>query len=119
MDDPETVVDRVYGATFAGDLEQALMYCSADAQWHAVTPGTPWTGSHPMREYLGRILLEATGNVDEYEIETLERDVFDELVDARLRTTLGSGVMLFRVVEGRLTDVWAVNSKGREATGPF
>lgn len=72
-----------------------------------------------MRDYLGRILPEATGQVSAYEIETLERDVFDELVVARIRTSLGSGVMVFRVVDGELTDVWAVNSKGREATGPF
>lgn len=119
MNDPETVVDLVYTAAFNGDVEQALTYCSKDAQWHAVTPGTPWTGSHAMRDYLTRILPEATQQANDYRIEALERDVFDDLVVARIRTTLGSGVMVFRVVNAELTDIWAMNSKGRDATGPF
>jgi hypothetical protein len=38
---------------------------------------------------------------------------------SRLRTTAGSGVMVFRVVDRKVTDVWVINSKGRDSNSYF
>ena len=59
-----------------------------------------------MREYVTEILPRATAGMDGYAIESVERDVIDELVVARIRSSHGSGVMVFRVAEGLLTDIW-------------
>ena len=45
--------------------------------------------------------------------------MFDELVVTKFRSTHGSGVMVFRVSNEKLTDIWVINSKGRDAVGAF
>lgn len=115
----EDVVDRMYGAFFAGDVDGALACCTADAQWHAVTPGTPWSGSHGIRQYFTEILPGAMRDLDGYAVERVERDVIGELVVSRLWSSYGSGVMVFRVVDDKVSDIWVINSKGRDADRPF
>ena len=117
--DPLDVIDAFYDACFAGDIERALSHCSVDAQWHAVTPGPGFAGSYPIRQYVSEILPRSITEMENFNIESVERDVIDELVVSRVRTSHGSGVMVFRVAADQLTDIWGVNSKGRESVGWF
>jgi hypothetical protein len=118
MSDPEAVIDAMYAAYFAGDIEGAVAHCSQDAQWHGVTPA-PTSGTHPIRTYLTQLLPDALGEMPGYAIESVERDVIDDLVISRLRATHGSGVMVFRVVDDLITDIWVINSKGRDTDSFF
>jgi hypothetical protein len=54
-----------------------------------------------------------------YFIEAVHRDEVDDLVVTRLRSSHGSGVTVFRVVEDAITDIWSINAAGRDATQPF
>jgi ketosteroid isomerase-like protein len=92
------VIDAMYAAVFAGDVDRALTLCTPDAQWHGVTPA-PVCGDHTMRSYLLEILPGAIASMPDYAVLAVERDTIDDLVISRLRTTEGSGVMVFRVVE--------------------
>ena len=123
MDDKQALIDEVYEAVFGGDLPAALARCASDAQYHVVTPlGGEWdryTGSHPVARYFEEILPAAIASMQDYSVEVVGRDTLDDLVVARMRSTHGSGVMVFRVTDARLTDIWAIHGQGREATGPY
>lgn len=108
------VIDAMYEALFAGDIDAALSKCAPDALWHGVTPA-PVSGSHPMRTYLERILPEAIEAMTGWAMLEVQRDTFDELVVARMRTTHGAGLMIFRVADGSITDIWVINNQGRNA----
>jgi ketosteroid isomerase-like protein len=114
----EEVIDAMYAAVFAGDVEGALAYCSDDAVWHGVTPA-PVTGDVAMRRYLGELLPDAIGTMAGYTVTSMERDTIDELVVVRLRSTHGSGVMVFRVADELIRDICVINSQGRDTPGYF
>ena len=99
MADIYETVERFDDVYRAGDIEGALALCSADAQWHAVTPGTRWSGSHPIREYL-TVILPGVADMDGYAVESWETEVLDELVIAKLPSTHGWGLMVFRCRTG-------------------
>ena len=70
MADISEIVERFYADYLAGDVDAALALCSADAQWQSVTPGTRWSGSRPIREYLTSILPEGLAEMDGYAVES-------------------------------------------------
>ena len=123
----EEVVDGFYAAVFARDVDGALAHCSDDAMYHPLVsptvalPGWRWgEGSLPIRTYVAEVLPEFLDDAsDSYGITSMDRDVHDGLVVSRLRTTLGSGVMVFRVERGKLTDVWVMSAKGRAPDAAF
>lgn len=118
MRSAEDVIDSMYEAVFAGDVETALSLCASDAEYHAVTPG-PSSGIYPIRTYLSEILPAGISQMNDYAVTSVERDSIDELVVSRVRSTHGSGVMVFRVCDGKIRDIWAINSKGRESAANF
>lgn len=123
MDEKQERIDQIYEAVFSGDLPSALAKCAPDAQYHVVTPlGGEWdryTGSHPVARYFEEILPAAIATMEDYRVDVVGRDTLDDLVVSRLRSSHGSGVMVFRVTDAGLTDIWAIHGQGREATGPF
>jgi ketosteroid isomerase-like protein len=117
QDDPLAVIDAMYAACFAGDIEAALAHCAPDAMWHSVTP-SPLPGSTPARTYfemLPQFMAERPG----YAILEQDRHVHGDLVVAYVRTTLGRGTMTFRVAGGLVSDVWVINAEGRNTTDFF
>lgn len=114
-----TVIDEMYAAFMAGDVEGAMACCAPDAQWHAVTPTPDWNGSYPIRRYWEEILPQAIGLMSGYKVLSDERQVYGNLTVAFIRSNYGEGTMTFRIVNGKVTDIWAINIDGREATGYF
>ena len=118
MTSAEEVIDAMYTALFAGDVDGALRHCADDAQFHAATP-VSMRGDHPMGTYLTELFPQTVAEMQDYAVLNLERDEIDDLVVSRVRSTHGSGVMVFRVADGKVTDIWSINSRGREAIGYF
>ena len=116
---PEEVVDAFYAAAFAGDGDAALALTAPDGQYHpfgAIEDEPIWRwgpGPLPLRVYATEILPDFAEAVTDYAITSVERDTLDGLVVSRMRTSLGSGVMVFRVEDEKLTDIWVVPSRGR------
>ena len=118
---PEEVVDAFYAALFAGDHEAALSHCTPDAVYHSqITPGQTlppaWRwgeGPIPVRVYLTEIMAEFMATAQDYAITSMERDTVDTLLVSRLRTTLGSGVMIFRVDGDKLAHIWVIRSRAQ------
>jgi ketosteroid isomerase-like protein len=113
MRDHGAVVDAMYAAYFAGDIEGALEHCHEDAEWHGITPA-PIAGTHSIRTYLSELLPGAIEGMTDYAILSVDRDSIDDLITSRVRSTHGSGVMVFRVVDEKISDIWVINSKGRD-----
>ena len=118
---PEEVVDAFYAALFAGDHEAALSHCTPDALYHPeITPGQilppvwQWAeGPIPVRVYVTEIMAGFMTTAQDYAVTTMERDTVDTLLVSRLRTTLGSGVMVFRVDDDKLAHIWVISSKAQ------
>jgi hypothetical protein len=120
---PEEVVDAFYAGVFTGDHEAALSHCAADAVYHpllAVGQSVPdWQWGDPplpLRTYVTEILPEFAASEragQDYALTSIERDTIDTLVVSRLRTTLGSGVMIFRVEDEKLTNIWVISAAPR------
>lgn len=117
MTSEEAVVDAMYAAIFSGDVEGALSWCHPDAMWHGLT-SAPIGGDLEMREYINK-LPDGISSMRDYALESVERDVIDGLVVSRVRSTHGSGVMVFRVADGLISDIWVISSKGRDSAEPF
>lgn len=115
---PEEVVDAFYAALFAGDHEAALSHCTADAMFHPqVTSGQTLPpalseGSIPVRRYVTE-LATFMSTAQDYAVTSMERDTVDTLLVSRLRTTLGSGVMVFRVDGDKLAHIWVISSRAQ------
>lgn len=45
--------------------------------------------------------------------------MIDDLVVSRIRSSHGSGVMVFRVVDDKVAEIWVINGLGRDTTGFF
>lgn len=118
MTPEEAVIDSMYAAYFAGDVDGAIAHCAPGAMFHCVTPA-PIHGDLSMRDYFTTFLPNAIEEMADYNILSVEREVLDELVVSRLRSTHGSGLMVFRVVDSKVSDLWVINTNGRETTGYF
>jgi ketosteroid isomerase-like protein len=114
----QDVVTAAYDAYFAGDPDRALSHCTPDAKWHPLNTdrmdGLPdwWTwgtGSQPLERYFREILPAAAANMDGYAVTDMQSDTIDRLVITRVRSTHGSGVMVFRVDADKLTDIWVMS----------
>ena len=116
---PEEVVDAAYAGFMTGDPAAGLAHCSDDARWHPVTPLPGYDRSLPVREYFGDFLTTWLQERPDYTFEIVQRSTIDNLVISMMRSNLGSGVMVFRVKDDKLTDIWAINNEGREATDAF
>ena len=114
----EQAVDAMYAALFSGDIDGALACCTDDAEYHIVTPG-PSSGDHQMRTYLADIWPQAMSAMSDYQLTEIVRDTYAGLVVARMTTSHGAGVMLYRVVNGKVSDIWVINALGRGTTGFF
>ena len=113
------VVDAMYTAAFSGDVDGALAHCAPDAEYSIVTPG-PASGKHSMRTYFTEILPTAIAEMGPtYEVTRMDRDEIGDLVVARVTTTHGKGVLVYRVVDNVVTDFWVINALGRETTAWF
>lgn len=120
-DDLLAIVDAAYTAYLGGDIEGAIEHCADDAMWHAVTPvpDAQWNGSHPIRRYWEEIVPGAVAQMPGYQFGEMVRHVHPPLVVTHVRNDHGSGLMVFRVVGGKITDAWALNADGRDAGGYF
>jgi hypothetical protein len=116
---PEEVVDAAYAGFMSGNPEAGLAHCSEDAQWHPVTPLPGYDHSLPLREYFGEFLTTWLQERPDYSFEIVQRITNDDLVISAMRSNLGSGVMVFRVKDDKLTDIWAINNEGRGSTDAF
>jgi hypothetical protein len=114
----EQAVDSMYAALFSGDIDGALACCTDDAEYHIVTPG-PASGDHPMRRYLTDIWPQAMSEMAGYQLTEMVRDTYAGLVVARLKSSHGAGVMLYRVVDGKVSDIWVINALGRDTASFF
>ena len=109
------VVDAVYAGVFSGTPEDGLAHCAPGAQWHPMDLATigsvpEWwrwgEGRQSLETYLTEILPAAAQHMDGYAVTQMDRDTIGDLVVTRVRSTHGAGVMLFRVVRGKLCDIW-------------
>lgn len=119
---PDEVVDAFYAGIFAGNHEAALAHCAPDALYHpllavgqSVADWRWGEGPLPVGIYVTEIMREfmASDRAQGYALTSMERDTVDTLVVSRLRTTLGAGVMVFRVEEDKLTNIWVLSSAPR------
>ena len=118
MGTPAEVVDAVYAALFAGDAERALGLCAPGGQWHTLTPFHEWHGSYPLETYAREVAPRALTTLPGYRVDSMERDEIDTLLVARIRSSWndgaerarGSGVTVYRVADGNLTDIWSMSS---------
>lgn len=111
----EAVVDAVYAAAFSGTPADGLAHCAPGARWHPMNTATftsrpewwSWgDGSQTLETYLTEILPTFAQHSDGYAVKQMDRDTIGDLVVTRVHSTLGAGVMLFRVVDGKLRDIW-------------
>jgi hypothetical protein len=116
---PEEVVDAAYAGFMTGDPAAGLAHCSDDAQWHPVTTLPGYDHSLPVREYFSDALTSWLQERPDYQFEVAQRLTFNDLVVSMIRSNVGSGVMVFRVKDDKLTDIWAINNNGRESTEGF
>lgn len=125
--DPEELVDAVYAAAWAGDVEGALALCAPEGEWHPIAglgdmdhPLWRWgPGSQSLRTYFAEILPVASEFMEGYAVLSVEREVIGDLVVSRLRSTHGYGVMVFRIAGGQLTDIYVISGASRDRFEPF
>ncbi len=115
------MVDAAYTAYFGGDTEGAIRHCADDAMWHAVTPvpDDEWSGSHPIRRYWEEILPGTVARMPGYRFDDQMRHGRPPFVVTHLRSSHGAGIMVFRVIADKITDIWVMNAEGRQSTGYF
>lgn len=66
-----------------------------------------------VRVYLTEIMAEFMATAQDYAITSTESDTVDTLLVSRLRTTLGSGGMVFRVDGDKLAHIWVISSRAQ------
>ncbi|MEY2398556.1 MAG: hypothetical protein QOJ00_1730 [Actinomycetota bacterium] len=116
---PEEVVDAAFAGFITGDPSAGLAHCAADARWHPVTPGAGYAESLPVARYFSEALPMWLGKHADYSFEVVERSTFDDLVISKVRSNIGSGVMVSRVKDDKLTDIWSINNNGRDSVDGF
>jgi len=116
---PEEVVDAAYAGFRTGDPSAGLAHCADDARWHPVTPGTGYDEGLPVSQYFGEALVSWMGKYPDYSLEVVERSTFDDLVISKIRSSVGSGVMVFRVRDDKLADIWMINNNGSDSVDGF
>ena len=83
-------------------------------------PAWRWgSGPQPLRTYFSEILPAAAEVMEGYAVLSVERDVVEDLVVSRIRSTHGHGVLVFRTADDRLTDVYVISGASREQFRPF
>ncbi|MDP1794900.1 MAG: nuclear transport factor 2 family protein [Acidimicrobiales bacterium] len=102
-----------------GDPASGLAHCAPDAVWHPVTPLPGVMDALPVAQYFGELLPGWLQEYPDYTFEVVERSTFGDLVISKIRSNIGSGVMVFRVKDDKLTDIWALNNDGRDSTNGF
>jgi ketosteroid isomerase-like protein len=119
-DSPERIVQRAYAEFIRHrDVDAVLRYFTADAKWHPVTPTPKRSTSLPIRDYWmdsGEFLdgLGSGWTVHEQNVHA-----HGPFVITHLRSNLGEGLMIYRLEDGKISDIWAINALGRTAPGVF
>lgn len=120
VDSPEQIVQRAYMEFIADrDVDAVLPYFTDDAEWHPVTPTPGRSTSIPVRDYW----LDAGDFLDGLGSDWIvhEQNVHSHgpFVITHVRSTHGEGVMVYRIVDGKISDIWAINALGRTEPGYF
>lgn len=121
MDDTE-LVRYLFDRVAAGDLSAAMAKWRDDARWHPVTK-SGFDGFDKTRsrdEYFGEILPTAFSVLSGYTYEVVTIEAFGALVVAHVRSAwnegdtrrLGEGLMIFRLADGLVADVYGMNAAG-------
>jgi hypothetical protein len=121
-DSPQEIVRRAYDEFMRHrDVDAVLRYFREGAQWHAVTP-TPFrerSTSISVREYWeesNRILDNDMRGWTPHEVNAHAHGPF---VINHVRSSHGEGLMIYRVVDGLIADIWAINALGPDTPGVF
>jgi len=120
--DPAALVRSLFDAFAAGDVETCMAAWRDDAVHTSITEPAPFA-TFTKQQYWQDLLPGAVASLPGYQVEVASVVGFGPLGVAHLRSTWdggrGEGLMIFRVVDGQVVDVWALNADGRDATTWF
>ena len=111
-------MEAQFAAFAAGDLATAIAGWHDDATWYPVTPGGPQTEPGSRDEYFA-LLASWYEDRPGYEIVDVQLHALGGLVVAGLTTSVGRGILVYRVVDGKIAECWAINADGRDSTDGF
>lgn len=99
-------IETLFAAFTAGDTAMVIDDWHADARWHPVTPGGPWTEPKTRDEYFGEVLRTWYADRPNYTIPDVQPHEVGGLVVVGLTSNAGRGLMVYRVVEGKVAECW-------------
>lgn len=109
----------LFAAFAAGDVATVVAGWHDDARWYPVTPGAPWTEPKTRDEYFGDVLGSWYADRPDYSIDDVQLHETGGLVVVGLTTSAGRGILVFRVVDGKVAECWSINADGRDSTDGF
>jgi ketosteroid isomerase-like protein len=112
-------MEMLFAAFAAGDTDTVVAGWHEDAVWHPVTPGGPWTEPKTRDEYFGEVLASWYAERPDYVIADVQLVAVGGLVVAGLLTSAGRGILVYRVVDGKVAECWSVNADGSDSTDGF
>lgn len=120
MTDGARLVERAYVTFLAGrDVDAALEFFTDDAEWHPVTPHPTRGSSIPIRLYWQDSGEFLDGDGGEWQVLDQRVHEHGPFVLSYVRSSHGEGLMVYRIVDRKIADIWAINADGRAATGVF
>lgn len=102
-----------------GDLEAVRRGWHDDARWYPVTPNGVWTEPKTRDEYFAEVLPTWSADRPHYAIHDLQLHELGGLVVAAITSTAGRGLHVYRVLDGKVAECWAINADGRDSTDGF
>src|SRR5687768_13112460 len=112
-------MEALFAAFAAGDTATVLAGWHDDARVHPVTPGGPRTETMTKDEYFGELLPGWYAEHPDYTIHDVQLHELGGLVVVGLTSNVGCGLMVYRVVDGKVAECWTLNADGRDSTGGF
>lgn len=103
------------------DVDAVLRYFTDGAQWHAVTP-TPLRSkftSISIREYWQESSTLLDNDMRGWAPHEVNSHAHGPFVINHARTSHGEGLMIYRVVDGLIADIWSINALGPDTPGVF
>lgn len=119
---PEEVVRRAYAEFIRSrDVDAVVRYFSDGARWHSVTgtPTRPPSTSIPIRDYWIEQSALLDNELRDWTVHELNVYAHGPFVINHIRSNHGEGLMIYRVVDGLIADIWAINALGLDTPGLF
>lgn len=111
-------MQALFAAFGAGDVPNTMGGWHESARWHPVTPG-PWTESQRRDDYFGKVLATWMAERPDYRILDVQLASLGGLVIAGLTSDVGRGVLVYRLVDGKVSECWVINADGSDSTDGF